>query len=139
MKGITPVIAVILLLLITVSLVAFAFTWFTRIATTAATGIENQTSKLLATKSVRIENAKVSGVIPTATTRIDLRNTGDVIINSGELAFYIEDGRVVGSLGCPASIAPGSVVTCSPPAVQCNATQSLRVSLPGGGDISTCR
>ena len=135
MKGITPVIAVILLLLITVSLVAFAFTWFTRIATTAATGIENQTSKLLATKSVRIENAKVSGT----TTNIDLRNTGDVIINSGELAFYIEDGRVVGSLGCPASIAPGSVVTCSPPAVQCNATQSLRVSLPGGGDISTCR
>ena len=135
MKGITPVIAVILLLLITVSLVAFAFTWFTRVATTAATGIENQTAKLLATKSVRIENAKVSGT----TTRIDLRNTGDVIINSGELAFYIEDGRVVGSLGCPASIAPGSVVTCSPPGVTCNATQSLRVSLPGGGDISTCR
>ncbi|MBI2233313.1 MAG: hypothetical protein HYU56_05310 [Candidatus Aenigmarchaeota archaeon] len=112
MKGITPVIAVILLLLITVSLVAFAYTWFTRVATTAATGIENQTSKLLATKSIRIENAKVSGT----TTNIDLRNTGDVIINSGELAFYIEDGRVVGSLGCPASIAPGSVVTCSPPA-----------------------
>ena len=134
MKGITPVIAVILLLLITVSLVAFAFTWFTRIATTAATGIENQTGKLLATKSVRIENAKVSGT----TTNIDLRNTGDVIINSGELAFYIEDGRVVGSLGCPASIAPGSVVTCSPPAVQCNATQRLRVSVPGGGDINIC-
>ena len=134
MKGITPVIAVILLLLITVSLVGFAFVWFTRVATTAATGIENQTSKLLATKSVRIENAKVSGT----TTNIDLRNTGDVIINSGELAFYIEDGRVVGSLGCPASIAPGSVVTCSPPAVQCNATQRLRVSVPGGGDINIC-
>ena len=134
MKGITPVIAVILLLLITVSLVGFAFVWFTRVATTAATGIENQTAKLLATKSVRIENAKVSGT----TTRIDLRNTGDVIINSGELAFYIEDGRVVGSLGCPASIAPGSVVTCSPPAVQCNATQRLRVSVPGGGDINIC-
>ena len=134
MKGITPVIAVILLLLITVSLVGFAFVWFTRVATTAATGIENQTGKLLATKSVRIENAKVSGT----TTNIDLRNTGDVIINSGELAFYIEDGRVVGSLGCPASIAPGSVVTCSPPAVQCNATQRLRVSVPGGGDINIC-
>ena len=122
------------MLLITVSLVGFAFVWFTRVATTAATGIENQTGKLLATKSVRIENAKVSGT----TTNIDLRNTGDVIINSGELAFYIEDGRVVGSLGCPASIAPGSVVTCSPPAVQCNATQRLRVSVPGGGDINIC-
>ena len=135
MKGITPVIAVILLLLITVSLVAFAYTWFTRVATTAATGIENQTSKLLATKSIRIENAKVSGT----TTKIDLRNTGDVIINSGELSFYIEDGRVVAALGCPASIAPGAVVTCSPPAVQCNATQRLRVTVPGGGDINTCK
>lgn len=134
MKGITPVIAVILLLLITVSLVAFVFTWFTRVATTAAAGIENQTGKLLATKSIRIENAKVSGT----TTNVDLRNTGDVIINSGDLAFYIEDGRVVAALGCPASIAPGSVVTCSPPGVTCNATQRLRVTVPDGGDINTC-
>ncbi len=133
MKGITPVIAVILLLLITVSLVAFAFTWFSRVAQTAATGIENQTQKLITTKSIRIENAKVAGVI----TNIDVRNTGDSTVLGSELTFYVEDGRVPVN-GCPASIAAGAVATCTP-TVQCNATQRLRATVgSGAGDITTC-
>lgn len=127
MKGITPVIAVILLLLITVAMVGFAFTWFTRISTTAAERIENQTERLLAIKTIRIEN-----VVGTA---VDIRNTGDGTINSGEMAFYVNNARVTAT---GANIAPNAVQTYTL-ASACPTGGQVRVTVTGGTDVTTCK
>lgn len=136
MKGITPVIAVILLLLITVSLVGFAFVWFTRISTTAGTAIENKTGELLRSKSIRVENARA--------TAVDLRNTGSVTINENELAFYINNARNTTTITCGAAatndaIAPNAVLSCTlGVADNCGPGVPLRVTVPGGQDIVSC-
>lgn len=129
MKGITPVVAIILLLLITVSMVGFAFVWFTRISTLASEKIENRTEALLTTKSIRIENARG--------TTVDIRNTGDVVIRDAELAFYVSDVRQAGTT-CPASIAPNAVVSCTLPGAGCPAGSRLRITVTGGLDVITC-
>ena len=58
MKGITPVVAIILLLLITISMVGFAFVWFTRIGelTTQQTQTQLQSQLDAAAQKVRIDS-----------------------------------------------------------------------------------
>lgn len=128
MKGITPVIAIILLLLITVAMVGFAFVWFTRISTTAAERIENQTERLLSVKSLRIENA--------IGTTVDIRNTGDGTISAPEMAFYVNDIRTPAT--CP-SIAPNAVATCILTNSTCPTGGRVRVTVTGGTDVTTCK
>src|SRR3989338_1892128 len=137
MKGITPVIAVILLLLITVSLVGFASAWFLRIGTTSAGAIENKTQKLLAAKSIMLENAKGNAIA--GTTLVDLRNIGGNVILDTEIKFYVNDLRMQAT--CPFTINPNVVVTCTlnPPTGFCPPGGKLRATVLGGEDFIKCR
>jgi len=82
MKGITPVIAVILLLMITISLVGFAFIWFSGLTKS----ITNQTSEHLEqqmramTSDFRIENV--------AGDKVYIRNIGTSEINKEGIGIY---------------------------------------------------
>ena len=149
MKGITPVIAIILLLLITISMVGFAFMWFTRMAETASqTGTLqlNQTIGQM-TQRVRIDN--ING------NTLTIRNIGTQAISSSSLAFYVDNAQkgCDGILDSPTNdvdafmLAAGEIKACylcdelsgaTCTAFSCLKDKRLKVSSPGSSDEVIC-
>ncbi len=84
MRGITPVIAIILLLLITISIVGFALVFFQRTTETASQAGEEQLKQQVtqASSLPRIEGA--SG------DRVYIRNVGNSNLDKSTLAFYVD-------------------------------------------------
>lgn len=130
-KGITPVIAIILLLLITISMVGFAFVWFSRVATISAERAENQTLEQFSAqeKKIRIDNAKG--------TSASIRNIGSRAIAVAEMAAFVDDVSVTLS-GCTGSIQPGAVVICTL-STSCDSPERLKMTAPGNQDIVVCK
>lgn len=134
MKGITPVIAIILLLLITISMVGFAFLWFTEFAELAASGTEATAQQLIdiQQKTVRIDNVVDTG----SGVDITIRSTGASSIDGSELATFI-GGSLVTCSWSPDPIMPSDVSTCTASG-SCPAGTEVKVSAPGNSDIVTC-
>ncbi len=137
MKGITPVIAIILLLLITISMVGFTFLWFSRIQQELTGSVSSQTEReaKAAGTSVRVDQIdRVSG-------NVYIRNTGTQILNMSEVTFY---NNSVTPVNCPqgwtsggpvaVTLAPGAVANCSAFS-QC---ASIRLTTIGTGDSRSC-
>lgn len=101
MKGITPVIATILLLLITISMVGLAMVFFQRTAQTAAEAGDEQLAQHLANSASqpRIESINRN--------MIYLRNAGSSDLEN--LAFFVNNAAV-GHVG-PATLAPSTTGT----------------------------
>ncbi|KHO48104.1 MAG: hypothetical protein QT00_C0001G0116 [archaeon GW2011_AR5] len=101
MKGITPVIAVILLLLITISMVGFSMVFFQRTAETATKAGDEQLQQQLANfaSQPRIESV--------SRNRVYVRNAGSSDL--GNVAFFVNDAAVTHA--GPATLAPGSIET----------------------------
>ena len=129
MKGISAVIATILLLLIVVAIVGFAFGFFQRIFSTTAAAVENQTESTLSQigQSVRID--AVAG------TAVTVRNVGSVTIQGSTLAFYVNG--VARTCPIAGSVAPGAVASCTLSA-SCGTGSTLRVTTLGGEDSRSC-
>jgi flagellin-like protein len=129
MKGITPVISIVLLLLITITIIGFVFVFFSRTMSTATnttgTQIEAQQEKLQ--KTLVIEN--IQG------TSLTLRSTGTLTIASTEVSYYI-DNAAVNCTGW-SSLAPGEIVSCTLSS-SCGSGSTLKVVAPGGFDQYTC-
>ncbi|MBI4170658.1 MAG: hypothetical protein HY514_03110 [Candidatus Aenigmarchaeota archaeon] len=133
MKGITPVIAIILLLLITISMVGFAFVWFSRVSTTAGTNIESQLNTTLTASGKKVGIDAISA----ATSNVTVRNTGSATILTSEIAVY-SGGALQTCTWTFGSIAPGSVASCDWSAGSCTGGTLIRVTAPGGSDENTC-
>jgi len=131
-KGVTPVIAVILLLLITVAIVGFAFGYLQRALTTGATRAQNQTEEIAAGvgQSFRIELASGTAVV--------VRNTGSSPVNTAQLNVYVNNGFVACTIWSPTSIVIDATGTCTL-ASPCPAGGQARVAGPQSEDIVTCR
>ena len=99
MKGITPIIAIVLLLMITIALVGFAFVFFSRTLSGSANATEAQLQQQMRsmTGSVTIEN--VNG------DKVYIRNSGNTDINSAGLAIYANGVKLVHNL--PVVLKPG--------------------------------
>lgn len=84
-KGITPVVAIILLLLITVAIIGFAFGFFQRSFATSAQQTQQETERLTQTtgQTFRIDNAAGDAVV--------VRNTGSGSLNTATLSVYAAD------------------------------------------------
>lgn len=98
-KGITPIIAVILLLMMTIAIAGLAYTWLQRTQTAIQTGVENTTTTLLTGLKV---NLKVEGYNTTCqasnssvAVRIYGRNAGTEPAKN--LQLYVADGLIVGA------------------------------------------
>ncbi len=128
-KGITPVVAIILLLLITVAIVGFAFGFFQRATTTSAQRTQEETERIAGSVSeaFRIENA--------AGTSITIRNLGSAALNASTVTFYA-NGVARTCVGLPATIAVNGVGSCTLSA-SCTG-QTLRVVTTGAEDVVTC-
>ena len=133
MKGITPVIAVILLLLITISMVGFAFVWFTRLTETATESVSgelNATTSALA-KKIQIDNA--------AGTSLSLRNIGTQTVEAGQLAFFVNGVSVTCTFGAGVTSVPPNTVRACTLSTSCSAGSRMRVTAPAGPDEVTCQ
>lgn len=100
MKGISAVIAVILLLLITIAISGFAFIFFARTSQTAQNATERQMENQVGQLSTRIN---IEGVNQ---NQVYIRNRGTVPAQN--LAFYVNN-YIVNYTG-PVSLLPGDVV-----------------------------
>ena len=132
MKGIEAIIAVILLLLITISVVGFAFVFFSRITATSGAAAENQTQQQI------IQFSKQVGIDSYSSTSVAIRNVGTGTIGGGEVAVYITGAPVTCSpaLG---SIAPSTVQTCTfGGGATCPAGSKVRVSGPANSVDQGC-
>jgi len=130
MKGITAIITVILLLLIAVVMVGFAFTFFQGIFDTTSASAEaqvQQTSNQLG-KAIRIDSA--------AGVNAYIRNVGSVDILIGEVSVY--DGATgVLIITCPA-IPSGTIGLCDLTTNPCLTTEKIRATSPANSDTFIC-
>jgi len=152
MKGITPVIAVILLLLITIAITGFAFVWFGRIASTAANITESELAALRDTtaKKVAIDN------VDTQRLNVTIRNIGSLTLSTNDIQVYVNNAIKTCKWDVatvPANIAPGTTITCHygvsgdgcnvlPAPVTCTnkciSGTSVRAASPGNSDEVIC-
>ena len=139
-KGITPIITVILLLLIAVVMVGFAFGFFQQIFTTSsqeATTTLNTTVSIYG-KQIRVDN--INGTTADVRT-VTIRAIASKTIAPGDVKLYNATGSDVTSAltTCPnATVAPGATGTCLVIANGCLSQSTLRVSAPGNADTRTC-
>lgn len=101
MKGITPVIAVILLLLITIAIVGIAFTFFQRTTETTTQAGEQQLGQQISQTGISYSIENVDKNI------VYVRNRGTSNLLLSLLSFYV-DGQKIEANGL-ASLAPNSV------------------------------
>jgi len=139
-KGITPVIAIILLLMITIALIGFAFVWFTSISAT----LTNQTSQQLTEQQRKMMTAaKIDNMLvdqPAGSNILYIRNTGTVKLLKSETKVYVNDSI---EIDCPSSdIDPGDVDACTPTTGDQNAILggcgTIKITTIGTGDVKSC-
>lgn len=135
MKGITPVIAIILLLLITISMVGFAFVWFQRVATTATNSADTQLQNQLNTQAqtIAIDN------VDDTNNKITIRHTGTVATDTSKVSIYVSSAIATCTWDVPGSWAPGVSKTCTVAAgFACTGSTKIDATGPGNRDSSLC-
>jgi flagellin-like protein len=137
-KGITPVIAMIMLLLIVVALAGGFMIWMNRTWGTLAASGEQQTSQATATtgKVLTIDN------IDCATNGIVyVRNSGTQNVLESEVSLYVDDvldGTAVPDFGATNELAPGMTGEIDGTAGSWAVNTVIKVTAPGSTDSSTC-
>lgn len=132
MKGITPVIAIILLLLITISMVGFAFIWFQRVAQTATASSDTALQTQLNQQG---QTARIDSV---AGTSVTIRNTGSQSIAAGAIVIFV-NGTATTSGNCPTvALASGASNTCASLVQVCSGLSTVKITAPGNTDQIIC-
>ncbi len=129
-KGITPVIAIILLLLITIAIVGFAFMFFQRTTETAAASGEQQLSNMLSQMASR---PRIEGA---AGDTVYVRNTGSTDLSKGSLGFFA-DGQQKKIISGNDVIKPNEVGTYVLSGFDAQAVSKLKVTSGGFSDSIT--
>ena len=134
MKGITPVIAIILLLMITIALIGFAFVWFT----TIAGQMTNQTSQQLTEQQRKMMTAAKIEIIDIASNKTIFRNSGSISLKPSEIAVYVNDSVYVDCSDDFGSdeIAPGAIFSCTDE--KFNTCTNVVITTIGTGDVKSC-
>ena len=136
MKGITPIITVILLLLIAVVMVGFAFGFFSNIFTVSKTETE---SALNTTVSIYGKQIRVDNIDTQALRVVTVRAVGPRGLNIGELSIYNASGSSVTTGSCPTTaVNPGGTGICNLATNGCMSGSTLRVVAPGNTDTKVC-
>ncbi len=135
MKGITPVVATILLLLITVVIVGIVMVFFQRTVSGATGATEetlgSQTSQ--SAKIIRITNANcVSGA-----TTVSMRNSGTQGIIASDVSVFI-DNVIKSCSWADMPVAAGGSATCTITEAGDSSSKKVKVVSPGNIDVVVC-
>ena len=127
-KGITPVIAVVLLLMITVALIGFAFTYFTDMWQSVAGQGE---SNILTTQQIMMMTVGIDN-IDTINNNIYIRNTGNLDAPFSMIYIYVDNDARSCSIWDPdvGIIVQGKVTKCTVSG-GFNSGQVIKLSSPG--------
>jgi flagellin-like protein len=132
MKGVSAVIAIVLILMITVALAAMAYVWFTTVFEELARGAEgkvNQTTDILGT-SIDIEAA---AYVSESNISVSIRNSGTTNIEISGIGYFINElpvSSISGPTGTLGSNEIGNFIVENTSAV-CPGPTSIKVSVPG--------
>ena len=126
MKGITPVIAIVLLLMITIALIGFAYVWFNRMALGLTGNIEQQTNR---TTTQMGEKILITSCVSGDKGKIYIKNVGTSNLDQSKIDVYV-DGALRGACNTSGSLAPQSTAQCVDTDIPSNAKVKL---VTGGG------
>ncbi len=131
-KGITDIIAVVLLLMITISMIGFAWLWFQRTSQSAMTKTETQLEAQQNTsrQTIMIDNVYRAG------GAVSIRNTGTLVINTNLVSVYSDGVKVTCDATFPATIVAGGTATCTSVAIE--SCSIVKVTAPGNVDTMSC-
>ena len=112
MKGVSTIVSIILILMMTVALAALLYFWLTlvygQITETGTQQIESSTQHI--TTSFSIESVRN---VSSTNLSISIRNTGTSMINVANVETYIDDIRVTESYGKTGSLTANDVKNTS--------------------------
>lgn len=139
MKGITPIIAIMLLMMVTIAMIGFAYFWFTKIMDRA----KNNTEEMMKgenekyQKTIAIDSLSPQG----GDSYIYIRNTGTGIVYPSELSFYVAGAMHTCVFTDPLiqtnGIVPGVVAPCKITGTNCSGLD-VKVTGPGNTDDLNC-
>jgi archaellum component FlaF (FlaF/FlaG flagellin family) len=132
MKGISTILAMILIVIIVVALIGMTYTFAVGLFSTTANATQQQTNQVTSNmgKTVAIASAKCN---PGANYQITLRNTGSNTIGGGELSAFV-DGTLI-NINFGAGLTSGQIApftSTAPTAFSDGKSHTLRVSAPAG-------
>ena len=147
-KGITPVIAIILLLMVTIAMIGFAFIWFSGIMGTITNTTGTQMTEEQRQMAINVVFLEAYSTFNTTgqdkyNITTSFRNSGTQTIKADELVITIQDTTAdsrLDSYTYPNAIAASESVMGLDLVVNCevNHTIELTASLPGpNGDVTT--
>ena len=106
-KGITPIISVILLLMMTIAVAGLAYTWLQGLQGSVQTSTENRTSRMIGNINVelKIDSAELASCgTSVANVSVYFRNTGTEAANN--LQLYVDNAYISGASNT--SVSPAS-------------------------------
>ncbi len=145
MKGITPVISVILLLLVTIAIVGFATGFFQRILGAAGTSADEQLSATATQlgQTIKIDIAKgglqIGGVAGAPLdSQIAIRSTGPKSVPLKSIAVFVANNLVTCNGWTSGELAPGGTSVCTVNDNDCTGKE-VKASAPGGNAPETVK
>ncbi len=141
MKGITPVIAIILLLLITISMAGFAFVFLQRSLEDTTSGVENDLEAQLNRQRQKFAIDNIDST-PGNNATIYIRHIGSVVADTSIVTVYMNNTPVTCNWGTGSgSWSPGAIKACygsGTATISCSGTTDIEISSPGNRDSRTC-
>jgi len=137
MKGITPVIAVILLIMITISMVGFLFVWFSGYMPLILNQTESQLTEQQRQMQMGVNFIDAYEDSVTGNIFVSLRNSGTVTIRANELVIVVRNATTtVGTYTYPSAIAPAGTVLNQDTGISCEPAGNVEVKadIPGTND-----
>ena len=129
-KGVTEVIAIILLLLITIAVIGFATGFFQSIVTTGGQQAQN------ASKTAGDKAQQIIDYVTSTTGSITVKNAGTQDIDTAKLSFLIDGSSVACNPVLSGFKSPGQTITCL--GITCTSGEAIIVSAPGNTVTGTC-
>ncbi len=135
MKGITPVIAIILLLMVTIVVIGFATGFFQSMINVAGSQLEEQTQQTTQqiAKVVTIDSAATVG----SNTEVTVRASGSKDVPSSEISVFLDDA-IQSCTFSPDPVVVGTTSTCTISGQTCSSGTEVKVTSPGGEDTFEC-
>ena len=132
MKGVSTVIVVILLLLISIAIVGYTFGFFQRFFGTATSSGTQQLIGLQHTTGQAVRIEVVSG------NNVTIRNIGSVQLTNSTLGVFVDGTAVTWASGTVATIPPNAIATLANMTSWCTTGKTIVVTTPGLSDSRTC-
>ncbi|MAH42829.1 hypothetical protein CL614_03840 [archaeon] len=142
-KGITPVIAVVLLLMITVALIGFAFIWFQGVWEDVSEGVGDKIADDINKwdQTIKIDNVKDAdtdaGSTVDNTSIVYIRSTGNAEVLVSSMSVYNDDVPIdcYWSVGGTGKLAPKGLIECKSFSAIVS-EDVIKVTAPGNNDVT---